>query len=289
MFGLGVANRPTLWVVLALVLLMGSCGSSEEPAGTTLSPTTPPPVTTSSPTTDPTTSSTTADPTTSSTTADPTTSSTTADPGLDIVVHFSAGDGSDCSETTPFPRSVPGDDAVTAAFQELVKGPDEAELEAGAGSFFSKATSDIVRSANLDGGLLVVDFTDFRTLIPNASSSCGSEALLSQLDRTAFQFEMVERVQYQIIGSCHIFASWVQRDCFESTRTGRISVDPLIHERASGSGCTLEGGTLPDGRWFGFISFAAETEIDFDLACWFSGARRFRCRVRGWRREPCAQ
>ncbi len=39
---------------------------------------------------------------------------------------------------------------------------------------------------------------------------------------------------------------------------------------ADGSGCTPGEGDLPDGEWFGYVDMAGETEIAFDLACWFS-------------------
>ena len=39
---------------------------------------------------------------------------------------------------------------------------------------------------------------------------------------------------------------------------------------ASGSGCTPGAGDLPDGEWFGLVD-ASPTDIDFDLACWFTG------------------
>ena len=40
---------------------------------------------------------------------------------------------------------------------------------------------------------------------------------------------------------------------------------------ASGSGCTPGAGDLPDGEWFGLVDAAGATDIDFDLACWFTG------------------
>jgi hypothetical protein len=41
---------------------------------------------------------------------------------------------------------------------------------------------------------------------------------------------------------------------------------------ASGSGCTPSGDTLGNGKWYGFVSAATSTAIDFDLACWYTGA-----------------
>ncbi len=38
-----------------------------------------------------------------------------------------------------------------------------------------------------------------------------------------------------------------------------------------GSGCTPGEGDLPDGRWYGFVAKTDADELEFDLACWFSG------------------
>ena len=50
--------------------------------------------------------------------------------------------------------------------------------------------------------------------------------------------------------------------------TAQVDTDSL----AEGSGCSPGSGEpLPDGRWFGYVEDASAGEIDFDLACWFSG------------------
>jgi len=137
---------------------------------------------------------------------------------------------------------------------------------------FSSMTADVVKSAILTDGLLTVDMTDLRPLIPNASTSCGSEALLAQLNSTAFQFAEVERTRYLLDGSCQDFASWLQRECFDTDRSGR-QIDVTTNERASGAGCTpATTETLPPGRWFGYITDAQPEQLTFDLACWFDGA-----------------
>ncbi len=41
---------------------------------------------------------------------------------------------------------------------------------------------------------------------------------------------------------------------------------------AQGSGCAPGVGPLPDGVWFGFVHSWTTSSIDFDLACWWSGA-----------------
>ncbi len=242
------------------ILLLASCSGSDEAQVTT----------TGSETTSPTTTaSTTAESTTST---EATTSSSAAPTGESVEVFFGVGDGSDCAMVQAFGRD--GADSVDlyrATFQLLAAGPSEPEMAAGASSFFSAATADVVKSATLTEGLLRVDFTDIRALIPNASTSCGSEALLAQLNGTAFQFPEVERTRFLIEGSCGDFANWLQRECFETDRSGQQRAVP-IGEQASGSGCTpASADSLPAGRWFGFIAEANAEELSFDLACWFSG------------------
>ena len=133
-----------------------------------------------------------------------------------------ATSGGDCGDVALFERSVAASlDPVEAAFRGLVAGPTGEEAARGADAvIFSVETSDTVESVTLDNGLLSVDFSDFRELIANASTSCGSMSLLSQLNTTAFQFEEVERVGYLIEGSCDAFSNWLQRECTVYTRNG---------------------------------------------------------------------
>lgn len=44
-----------------------------------------------------------------------------------------------------------------------------------------------------------------------------------------------------------------------------------VNTLAEGSGCTPASDELDDGIWFGYVDSATETELGFDLACWFSG------------------
>ena len=53
---------------------------------------------------------------------------------------------------------------------------------------------------------------------------------------------------------------------------GETESPPTAADGAEGSGCTPSSeDTLPDGRWFGFATSTTGSEIEFDLACWFSG------------------
>ena len=144
-----------------------------------------------------------------------------------IQVAF-ATSGGDCADVALFERSVAASlDPVETAFQDLVAGPTGEEAARGADAvIFSVETSETVQSVALDNGLLSVDFSDFRELIANASTSCGSMSLLSQLNTTAFQFEEVERVRYLIEGSCDAFFNWLQRECMEYSRTGAEVTQP---------------------------------------------------------------
>jgi hypothetical protein len=44
-----------------------------------------------------------------------------------------------------------------------------------------------------------------------------------------------------------------------------------VIDEAEGSGCNPGPGTLGDGEWFGYVVATTESEVEFDLACWFTG------------------
>lgn len=218
-------------VVIALAIpLLASCGGDDDGASTTTtssSTTSSTEPTTSSSTTSTTDSSSTTsstEPTTSSSTTTTTTSTTTSttEPATrTVLVYFSTGDGTDCSEVTAFERTV---DAALgpaeAAFGELVGGPTAAEEADGASSFFSAATADALRSVVLEDGVLTVDLEDIRAEISNAGTSCGSAAFVAQLTSTAFQFPTVDRARFLFAGSCDDFGAFIQTDICEFDRAG---------------------------------------------------------------------
>lgn len=53
------------------------------------------------------------------------------------------------------------------------------------------------------------------------------------------------------------------------------TTEPTTEVGAEGSGCAPGDGpsgyALPDGEWYGLVVDATDTEIEFDLACWFTG------------------
>jgi spore germination protein GerM len=193
-----------------LALIVAACGEAEVAASTTTS------VADTSSTTTLVATTTTVD--SSSTTQGST--STTEDPTGQIVqVVFGSEDYSDCSNTVTFDRTIAETaEQVETAFQLLVAGPTSDEEAEGASSFFSAETEGMIRTVQIVDGLLTVGFDDLRPVIPNASTSCGSFSLIAQLNGTAFRFEEVKRVTYQIDGSCDTFFGWLQRDCQEYSR-----------------------------------------------------------------------
>ncbi len=201
----GSAGRGVVLVV-SLAMIAAACGDDD---------------TAMTSATEETTSSSVAVPSTTTTAASTTSATTTTVPAetQTVSVFFSTGDGSDCSQVAEFERQVSvADDAIRAVFEELVGGPTDAEQGEGASSFFSADTIGTIRSVTLRDGLLVIDFEDLRPLLPNAATSCGSEALLAQLSATAFQILDVLSVRYEIDGDCDLFANWLQRECQEFVR-----------------------------------------------------------------------
>lgn len=118
----------------------------------------------------------------------------------------------DCSAVGETTREVPqSDDQLTAALVSLVSGTlTPAEEEAGLGTWFEGATADALISARIENGTAFVDFQDFSQIIPNASSSCGSAGLLTQLESTVSANSDGARACFSFSGDPDAFYSWLQ-------------------------------------------------------------------------------
>ena len=127
-----------------------------------------------------------------------------------VKVFFPRGNFADCSRVQGRYRRVRAPGLLRGALTELLRGPTAAERRQGYGGWFSRRTAGRLDSVRLSGGVAHVDFRDFRKIIPNASTSCGSALLLAQLDRTALQFPTVHRVVYSFDGSVKRFYEWLQ-------------------------------------------------------------------------------
>jgi hypothetical protein len=104
------------------------------------------------------------------------------------------------------------------ALRELLAGPTPAEREAGVTSFFSGDTAAHPFEVVIEGDSLMVDFADLAPVVPNAGSSAGSFALLSELNGTLFALPGIVRVEYRMEGSCERFWNFLQRSCQEVRR-----------------------------------------------------------------------
>lgn len=128
-----------------------------------------------------------------------------------VEVFLGTGDPNDCSAVTSVERRVDGEPGLDKAMRALMAGPTQEEKGRGLGGWFGDPTREMLIGARVAGGVAEVDFKDLRTVIPNASSSCGSALLLAQLDGTAKQFDEVERTLYSIEGDATTFYEWLQR------------------------------------------------------------------------------
>lgn len=128
------------------------------------------------------------------------------------VLIYLVGDASvSCAATHAVERSVV-EATPESGLRALLAGPTDAERAAGYSSWFSAATADMLESVTVADGVARVSFGDLRTVIPNASSSCGSEALLTALDSTLRQFPEVRSARYSILGDETAFYEWLQME-----------------------------------------------------------------------------
>jgi sporulation and spore germination protein len=142
----------------------------------------------------------------------PTAASTPAGRSHSVSVFAPRGISANCARVFPLKRVVPEPRLLRGAMQALLAGPTRAERARGYGGWFSVKTAGHLRSVRISGGVAYVDFRNFASHIPNASTSCGSTLLLAQLDRTARQFSAVKRAVYSFNGSRRAFYEWLQRE-----------------------------------------------------------------------------
>jgi spore germination protein GerM len=216
-------------LLAAIALIIAACGSglgeSDDPE-TTTQPTLPPTTTTTVVDTDTTTDTEAPDPDTTAA-PDPTVTTTTEAPGTDVEAEDQVGDtevlvyllsadsGSHdygCGYVTPVTRLVQSPAVLAGALDALLAGPTDAELADGFGSWFADDVGWELSSVTITNGIAFIDLTEDSQPIPNASTSCGSMALLAQLDFTATQFPTVDRTVYSFGGDVAAFYHWLQRD-----------------------------------------------------------------------------
>lgn len=130
---------------------------------------------------------------------------------MTVKVFFHKGSRNDPAHVTAVTRTVPRTaQAATASLTQLLAGPTAAERNAGYWSFFSDRTARMLRSVRIASGVGYADFQDFSKVIPNASSSFGSAALMAELDATFTQFSSVRSTRYSFNGDVSAFYEWLQ-------------------------------------------------------------------------------
>ncbi len=122
-----------------------------------------------------------------------------------------------CSMVAPVRRSVPASpDPVETALVQLFQGPTIQERAAGYYSWFSSETSPALRSVAVTDDTVYVDLEDIRGVVPGASSSCGSESFLAQIEETLWHVLPEHRIVLAIEGDPRVFYEWMEMACDET-------------------------------------------------------------------------
>jgi spore germination protein GerM len=145
-----------------------------------------------------------------STPSAPPSSSPPATPVAELRVFFVPRGTDPCGTVAPVVRKVVGPVTAELALRELLAGPTAAEADAGFTSIFGPPTADALLGVIVVDGIARVSFRDLRHVIPNASSSCGSAALVAALDATLAQVPGVRGARYSFAGDEAAFYEWLQ-------------------------------------------------------------------------------
>lgn len=100
---------------------------------------------------------------------------------------------------------------IRAALTELFSGVTSAERRGGCTSIFTKSDRDLLLGLSLEGGRLVVNLKNLtREGLGNASTSHAGSVFFMQVLLTAGQFPEVEKVAFEMEGSCRGFYEFMQ-------------------------------------------------------------------------------
>lgn len=136
----------------------------------------------------------------------------------EILVYFHNSslqkDQNDCGEVFAVSRVVSEEEPpARSVLEQLLQGPTVEEKNKGFSSFFSDNTWNFLKSVKIAGATAYVNLEDLRSVIPNASSSCGSQSFLSEMKKTLTQFPEIKRVIFAINGRTNDFYEWLQIGC----------------------------------------------------------------------------
>jgi spore germination protein GerM len=128
-----------------------------------------------------------------------------------VEVFFTNLERGEIGQVFPVMREITDEDHVRGALTQLLAGPTAQERAQGYSSWFSAATADLLLAVRVSDGEAVVDLDPrLPRVIPNASTSAGSTALLAELDATLLQFPEVTATRYRLDGDEAAFAEWLQ-------------------------------------------------------------------------------
>jgi hypothetical protein len=131
-------------------------------------------------------------------------------PSAEVRVFFVPGGADPCGTVAPVVRRVAGPVTANVVLRELLAGPTADETAAGFTSLLGPPTADALLGVEVVGGIARVSLSDLRQVIPNASSSCGSAALLGALDATLAQLPGIHGARYSFGGDEAAFYEWLQ-------------------------------------------------------------------------------
>ncbi len=112
---------------------------------------------------------------------------------------------------------------LQATLRALLEGPTPEERASGIHSFFGGEMAELPFHLFREDGLWIVDFADFRTLVPNAASSAGSQAFLRELTGTLSRVPGVVEVELRLEGECEAFWNFLQRSCERIDLSGTMT------------------------------------------------------------------
>jgi hypothetical protein len=129
----------------------------------------------------------------------------------EVRVFFVPAGADPCGTVAPVVRKMACPVTAELVLRELLAGPTADEAAAGFASLLGPATADALIEVSVADGIARVSFHDLRPIIPNASSSCGSAALLGALDATLAQLPGIGAARYSFGGDEAAFYEWLQR------------------------------------------------------------------------------
>lgn len=132
------------------------------------------------------------------------------------MVYFanpSLATGNTCGAVYPVPRDLSSTARESELVLDLFGGPTTEEKRKGYTSVFSSQTAFAVESVSLQNGVVAINLSDIRSLIPNAASTCAGAELLNAIHQTLAQFKEVTTVVIGIQGDARKFYDWVGLSC----------------------------------------------------------------------------